>query len=109
MTLHSQRKANSTHWKKIRAKVLAAGGYECVYCGANEKLSVDHVIPISKGGTDEMENLVVACIKCNSKKNSKMPHLFLTPHSTVPSSRGLISPQNESKSHDQVRISHDQR
>ena len=109
MTLHSQRKANSTHWKKIRARVLAAGGYECVYCGTNDKLSVDHVIPISKGGTDEFENLVVACISCNSKKNSKMPHLFLTPHSTVPSSRGLISPQNESKSHDQVRISHDQR
>lgn len=46
----------------------------CFYC--NKKLTesektVDHKIPVSKGGTNEMQNLVIACQNCNSKKNNK--------------------------------------
>lgn len=34
--------------------------------------TIDHVIPVSKGGTDDLENLVIACRKCNSKKNNHL-------------------------------------
>ena len=41
----------------------------CVYCGASQKLSGDHIIPPSKGGRDSGDNLVLACRSCNSSKS----------------------------------------
>lgn len=46
----------------------------CFYCGSNEKIEVDHVIPISRGGRHSIGNLVSACLTCNRSKNNK----FLT-------------------------------
>lgn len=46
-------------------------GARCVYCGATEELSVDHLIPRFKGGTDNAENLVCCCKSCNSSKGKK--------------------------------------
>jgi 5-methylcytosine-specific restriction endonuclease McrA len=40
----------------------------CFYCGATERLTVDHVIAIARGGTDSIGNLVSACKTCNSQK-----------------------------------------
>ena len=48
----------------------------CQYCGKkfpSSELSLDHVIPRSRGGGDTWENLVCACTSCNSKKADKMP------------------------------------
>jgi len=46
---------------------------QCIYCGSKEKesLSVDHLIPKSRGGIDGGDNLVVACKKCNSRRKDK--------------------------------------
>lgn len=44
----------------------------CQYCGATSRLTIDHVIPKSKGGDDTWENLVVACSKCNTLKGDKL-------------------------------------
>lgn len=44
----------------------------CQYCGATKKLTIDHVLPKSKGGEDTWENLVVACSSCNVKKGDKL-------------------------------------
>jgi 5-methylcytosine-specific restriction endonuclease McrA len=44
---------------------------ECVYCGAKEELSTDHIIPINRGGDDSADNLVLACKSCNSSKGDK--------------------------------------
>lgn len=46
-------------------------GARCVYCGATDELSVDHLIPRYKGGTDNAENLVCCCKSCNSSKGKK--------------------------------------
>jgi len=44
---------------------------ECVYCGAKEDLSTDHLIPKNRGGDDTADNLVLACKTCNSSKGDK--------------------------------------
>jgi hypothetical protein len=44
---------------------------ECVYCGSNEELSTDHLIPKNRGGDDSADNLVLSCKKCNSSKGDK--------------------------------------
>jgi 5-methylcytosine-specific restriction endonuclease McrA len=54
-----------------RENVFKRDGYCCVYCGDDHKktLTLDHVIPQSKGGKDSWENLVTACKKCNLQKS----------------------------------------
>jgi 5-methylcytosine-specific restriction endonuclease McrA len=50
--------------------------YTCQYCGeapGRHHLTVDHVIPRSRGGTHGWENLVTACKRCNQKKGSLLP------------------------------------
>ena len=42
----------------------------CVYCGTTENLSIDHITPLSKGGTHTTDNLALACRSCNSSKNN---------------------------------------
>ncbi len=76
MTLHSQRKSNSTHWKKLRLRILSRDGRECHWCGM-DATTVDHIIPVAKGGTDDLENLVAACRRCNFSKQDKMPDEFM--------------------------------
>ena len=106
MTLHSQRKVNSSTWKKLRLRILNRDGRECYWCGMDAN-TVDHIIPVAKGGTDDPENLVAACRKCNFSKQDKMPDefvmqragLFSKGDSTAMSYRGFLSPPNESKRH----------
>jgi 5-methylcytosine-specific restriction endonuclease McrA len=63
--------------KKIelsRKNILRRDGYRCQYCGTTSgNLTVDHIIPKSRGGTDTWENLVTACISCNNKKGNRTP------------------------------------
>jgi 5-methylcytosine-specific restriction endonuclease McrA len=44
-------------------------GQSCAYCGAVAKITIDHVVPLAKGGTHEIENLLPCCQSCNSSKN----------------------------------------
>jgi 5-methylcytosine-specific restriction endonuclease McrA len=39
--------------------------------------TVDHIIPVAKGGTDDLDNLVAACKRCNFSKQDKMPDEFM--------------------------------
>lgn len=54
-----------------RDNVFRRDNYTCVYCGEDDAraMTLDHVIPKSKGGKDTWENLVTACKPCNSEKN----------------------------------------
>lgn len=53
-----------------RKNIYKRDQYTCVYCGDGDKgnLTLDHVIPRAKGGTDAWDNLVTCCSKCNSEK-----------------------------------------
>jgi len=59
-------------WLNIRTQVLKRDGYRCVNCGqTGTELHVHHIIPKSKGGTDELDNLVTLCVKCHSIQEAK--------------------------------------
>ena len=63
-------------FKKIilsRKNILRRDNHRCQYCGSTSALTIDHIIPKSRGGDDTWENLVVACIKCNNKKSDRTP------------------------------------
>lgn len=45
----------------------------CVYCGSKDELTLDHVLPKSRGGRTSWDNVVTACHKCNNKKDNKTP------------------------------------
>jgi len=53
-----------------RDNVFKRDGHECVYCGCNNRktLTLDHVVPQSKGGPNTWDNLVTACKVCNNEK-----------------------------------------
>lgn len=54
----------------------------CAYCGEEKRLTRDHKIPVSKGGSDYINNIVPACSSCNSKKRARLPEDF-TNHQRV--------------------------
>ena len=58
-------------WKSTAEKLKLQNGTRCVYCGADAEISIDHMIPRIKGGTDISDNLVCACKTCNSSKGKK--------------------------------------
>jgi 5-methylcytosine-specific restriction endonuclease McrA len=63
-----------THRRKItRRAVFARDDWTCQYCGARSNLTVDHVIPRSKGGTSSWENIVASCAPCNLRKGNALP------------------------------------
>lgn len=60
--------------KKLRFEVFRRDGFRCRYCGANPidaPLEVDHVIPVSAGGKNGIDNLVSACFPCNRGKAAR--------------------------------------
>ena len=63
------------HRRKITRKaVLARDAYTCQYCGREAGgLTVDHVIPRSRGGRSDWDNIVASCAPCNRKKGNRLP------------------------------------
>lgn len=56
-----------------RANIFRRDRGECQYCGSRKNLTIDHVIPKSKGGKTNWTNLVTACNRCNITKGDKTP------------------------------------
>ncbi len=59
-----------------RRALLLRDAYSCQYCGiqpGRENLTIDHVIPRSRGGRTEWENVVAACAPCNRRKGNRTP------------------------------------
>ena len=56
-----------------RRNVLRRDGFLCQYCSARDHLTVDHVIPKSRGGSHTWGNLVAACTRCNNRKGDRTP------------------------------------
>jgi 5-methylcytosine-specific restriction endonuclease McrA len=56
-----------------RKNIFKRDNSKCQYCGTKFHLTIDHIIPKSRGGEDTWENLVTACIKCNNSKGNRTP------------------------------------
>lgn len=56
-----------------RSQIYKRDNSECVYCGSDKCLTIDHVMPKSRGGNFSWGNLVTCCFKCNIKKGNKTP------------------------------------
>ena len=82
----------SSKWKTQRLLVLRRDSYICAYCGeaANE---VDHVHPRVLGGTDDLDNLVACCRRCNSSKGKRSDAVFSARASTPPVFWEALSPR----------------
>ncbi len=60
--------------KISRRALFARDGWRCVYCGAaGGRLTLDHVVPRSRGGLSVWENVVTACAPCNHRKGDRLP------------------------------------
>lgn len=57
-------------WNELKEKY----NYKCAICGEKKPLTKDHIIPLSKGGTNYITNIQPLCRNCNSKKNNKILH-----------------------------------
>lgn len=76
----STKKEPKIHRKKLKTHKKLTGNEVCTYCGV--KLStytatLDHVIPLSRGGSDDPINLVWCCKKCNHSKGNRLPYEWL--------------------------------
>lgn len=57
--------------EELRNETYKRDNYRCVECGNNDYLTLDHIIPFSKGGKTEKDNLRTLCRSCNSKKGNR--------------------------------------
>ena len=65
------------HWKVppvSRREVFRRDHHTCQYCGSTKRLTLDHVLPRSKGGPHTWNNVVTACEQCNSTKGDRLLH-----------------------------------
>lgn len=61
------------HRRITRRAVFARDQWSCQYCGSGGALTVDHVIPRSKGGQTTWDNIVTSCAGCNRRKGDRLP------------------------------------
>ncbi|TRX62113.1 HNH endonuclease [Fulvivirga sp. M361] len=58
-----------------RQNIFKRDQFECQYCGTRSELTLDHVVPRSKGGKSSWDNLVTACRRCNTHKGDDSPEM----------------------------------
>ena len=74
LTRHWKGRPPRRVWQLMRQVVFARDGRTCVYCGLRTgRLTCDHVIPVSRGGSSTLDNLVTACLACNLAKATQTP------------------------------------
>jgi hypothetical protein len=62
------------NYRRIFKELLRRYKFECPKCGNKEidELTIDHIIPVSKGGSDDVQNLQILCKPCNSRKGNRL-------------------------------------
>jgi 5-methylcytosine-specific restriction endonuclease McrA len=62
------RASNYTKKPEVRRIVFEKCGYKCVVCDSTERLTIDHIISVYRGGNNDLNNLQCLCNKCNAGK-----------------------------------------
>lgn len=75
--VHYQDDDNRERLRRMRSvprdTIYERDGHRCVYCGSTDDLTLDHVMPISRGGGESPANLATCCRSCNSSKRARTP------------------------------------
>ncbi len=58
-------------------ETLRCWDHRCAYCRKRGKMTIDHIVPVSRGGANDIENVVSACKACNDRKNNVPLGVFL--------------------------------
>ncbi|MDD2341576.1 MAG: HNH endonuclease [Tolumonas sp.] len=98
-----QRKPRKGIPKKIRFEVLKRDSFKCQYCGATAPdvvLHIDHISPVSKGGGNDIMNLITSCEACNLGKSDKE----LTDKSSIEKQRKQLEELSEKREQLQMMI-----
>lgn len=66
--LERRRRRWQSKRKKTAPRIFKRDGHKCRHCGSTKKLTVDHIVPLVNGGSDNDSNLQTLCKSCNSKK-----------------------------------------
>lgn len=66
------RRALQPYSPEMAALMAALVLQPCTYCGTTENITIDHVMPLSRGGKHEADNLAPACFSCNSSKSNRL-------------------------------------
>ncbi len=61
---------------EVRKYVFERDRHQCQSCGETTNLEVDHIIPLAKGGTNDLSNFQTLCRRCNSKKKHYLDPRF---------------------------------
>lgn len=71
---------------KMRALLTERDGEKCAHCASTTALTIDHIVPGSKGGNDRPANLQLLCAPCNQRKDDSVDPATMTPERlrTVP-------------------------
>ncbi|MFZ9893137.1 MAG: HNH endonuclease [Candidatus Nanopelagicaceae bacterium] len=92
-------KYHTTAYRKLREKILIRDQSICQYCGQYGN-TIDHIIPLSKGGLDIEDNLCVACNRCNSGKRDRIaPGSFLSDRAKPTTPTGNSFSENKTERH----------
>lgn len=68
-----------------RRALFARDGWRCVYCGSSSsRLTLDHVVPRSRGGGSDWDNVVTSCAPCNTRKGDRLPEEAAMPLPALP-------------------------
>lgn len=90
MTAYGTTNGASEKKRRYRA-VVRRDGEKCARCGATTCLTLDHIVPKSRGGSNAIVNLQLLCEPCNQAKGNTLDGARVTKRRLRPSSRGAIN------------------
>lgn len=102
---NSKNCASYNEWENIRERVFALKGRCCAHCGATVgEIHVHHIIPVSLGGTNDMDNLIPLCKSCHEKVHGRK---FRDDGNEMPSAYGESHKESSKLSKIKYAISND--
>lgn len=65
-------------WTRVERRIaLRRDGYRCRWCGSPDDLELDHIVPFSRGGACDLDNIQILCSDCNKRKGARDPREFM--------------------------------
>jgi 5-methylcytosine-specific restriction endonuclease McrA len=84
---------NHGWWKQIKNSIYERDGVQCRCCGSSRRLTVDHIIPLTWGGTNSLANLQLLCKLCHNKKTRRERAWLGLPWPPKYQNRSITSPR----------------